>query len=172
MLSSRGASAAPLSESVRTTVRGVLLWGRNAGAFPPVGPTDDGCSERAAAMREGRWKGKPGWGPSIYDVRKISLFFDYPLGPLPSCRHFNATSLTELPYFVRFSRTPPPDVINGISLAYCAVQSLYIHATQRSFQSLICLLTRLTRWKRLIDGCSSKEGKGGFSRRGPRPLLL
>ena len=41
--------------SVSVQRRGGLLWGRNAGAFPPVGgrkhrPTD-GCSERAATTQ-------------------------------------------------------------------------------------------------------------------------
>ena len=40
--------------------------------------------------------------------------------PSPPCPHFPATTLTELPYFVRFSRTPflpsSADVINGSSL--------------------------------------------------------
>ena len=42
-------------------------------------------------------------GTSIYDVGKIFRFFD----PLPPSPHFHATSLTELTYFVRFSRIPP-----------------------------------------------------------------
>ena len=39
--------------------------------------------------------------------------------PSLPCPHFHATSLTELPYFIHFSRTPSPsnaDVINGSSL--------------------------------------------------------
>ena len=35
---------------------------------------------------------------------KFSKFFSSP----PPYLHFHATSLTELPYFVCFSRTPPP----------------------------------------------------------------
>ena len=84
-----------------------FAWRKKHNPFTTARPTICVC---------GRAGGTP-WGLPLMTSAKLSDF----LTPSPPCPQIHATSLTELPYFVRFSTKPlsplGAEVINGSPLA-------------------------------------------------------